>query len=96
MDREEIFKSYKGKKGNTSTKVLRPAQEPEVFRLAKKALRIIALRRMGIEDKPVEEINEDKFQYKQVAEIIYDLLNQNNFPIHIGLFGKWGSGKQRL
>jgi hypothetical protein len=47
MSREEIFKSYKGKKGNTSKKVLRPAQEPEVFRLAKKALRIIALRRLG-------------------------------------------------
>jgi len=47
MNREEILKSYKGKKGNTSTKVLRSAQEPEVFRLARKALRIIALRRMG-------------------------------------------------
>jgi hypothetical protein len=47
MNREEIFKSYKGMKGNTSKKVLRSAQEPEVFRLAKKALRIIALRRMG-------------------------------------------------
>jgi hypothetical protein len=46
MNREEIFKSYKGMKGNTSKKVLRPAQEPEVFRLLRKAKRIIALRRL--------------------------------------------------
>jgi len=44
MNREEIIKSYKGKKGNTSKKVLRPVQEPEVFKLLRKAKRIIALR----------------------------------------------------
>jgi hypothetical protein len=47
MDREEIFKSYKGKKGNTSKKILRPAEEPEWFKLLRKAKRIIALRRLG-------------------------------------------------
>jgi hypothetical protein len=46
-----------------------------------------------IEDKPLKKLNEDRFQYNQVAEILYDLLNQNNFPIHIGLFAPWGSGK---
>ncbi|HEY8543232.1 MAG TPA: hypothetical protein VIL29_12660 [Pseudothermotoga sp.] len=47
MNREEIFKSYKGEKGNTSKKVLRPAKEPEVFKLIRKAKQIIALRRLG-------------------------------------------------
>jgi hypothetical protein len=50
-------------------------------------------KKLFIKDKPVEEIADDKFQYKQVAEIIFDLLKQNNFPLHIGMFGKWGSGK---
>ncbi|GAB7387170.1 hypothetical protein BSNK01_10060 [Bacillaceae bacterium] len=47
MNQEEVFKSYKGKKGNMTKKVLKPAQEPEVFRLVKKALRVVALRRMS-------------------------------------------------
>jgi len=47
MYREEIFKSYKGKKGNTSKKILRPAEEPELFKLLRKAKRFIALRRLG-------------------------------------------------
>lgn len=46
-----------------------------------------------LEDKPLEKLKDDKFQYNQVAEILYDLLNQNNFPTHIGLFAPWGSGK---
>lgn len=46
-----------------------------------------------LEDRPLQKLNEDKFQYTQVAEILYELLNQNNFPTHIGLFAPWGSGK---
>lgn len=44
---EERFKSFKGKKGNTSKKILKPAEEPEVFKLLKKAKRILALRSMS-------------------------------------------------
>lgn len=46
-----------------------------------------------LEDKPLQKINDDKFQYTQVAEILHVLLKQNNFPTHIGLFAPWGSGK---
>lgn len=45
--KEERFKSFKGKKGNTSKKILRPAKEPEVFKLLRKAKRILALRSMS-------------------------------------------------
>lgn len=44
---EERFKSFKGKKGNTSKKILKPAEEPEVFKLIRKAKRILALRNMS-------------------------------------------------
>lgn len=50
-------------------------------------------KKLFLEDKPLQATKDDKFQYNQVAEILYDLLNQNNFPIHIGLFAPWGSGK---
>lgn len=49
-----------------------------------------------LEDKPLENLNEDKFQYAQVAEILFELLKQKNFPINIGLFGPWGSGKTSI
>ncbi|WP_168124042.1 P-loop NTPase fold protein [Paenibacillus sp. HB172176] len=51
------------------------------------------LKKYFLEDRPLQKINDDKFQYNQVAEILFDLLKQNNFPTHIGLFGSWGSGK---
>ncbi|WP_166243998.1 KAP family P-loop NTPase fold protein [Paenibacillus turpanensis] len=51
------------------------------------------IRKYFLEDKPLQKINDDKFQYSQVAEILYELLKQNNFPTHIGLFAPWGSGK---
>ncbi|MEI2396136.1 P-loop NTPase fold protein [Paenibacillus phytohabitans] len=50
-------------------------------------------KKLFLEDKPLQATKDDKFQYNQVAEILYDLLNQNNFPTHIGLFAPWGSGK---
>ncbi|MEK5358227.1 P-loop NTPase fold protein [Paenibacillus sp. FSL L8-0709] len=50
-------------------------------------------KKLFLEDRPLKNSSGDKFQYTQVAEVICDVLEQNNFPVHIGLFGPWGSGK---
>jgi len=52
-----------------------------------------SVKHLFLEDRPLKSTSGDKFQYTQVAEVISDLLAQNNFPVHIGLFGPWGSGK---
>ncbi|MEJ9219793.1 P-loop NTPase fold protein [Paenibacillus glucanolyticus] len=51
------------------------------------------VKKLFLEDRPLKSTSGDKFQYTQVAEVICDVLEQNNFPVHIGLFGPWGSGK---
>lgn len=50
-------------------------------------------KKLFLEDRPLKSNSGDKFQYAQVAEVVCDVLEQNNFPVHIGLFGPWGSGK---
>ncbi|MDT9720642.1 P-loop NTPase fold protein [Paenibacillus sp. ClWae2A] len=46
-----------------------------------------------LQDSPVTSRQEDKFQYGQMADIIYELLEEGQLPLHIGLMGSWGTGK---
>ncbi|WP_434659373.1 P-loop NTPase fold protein [Paenibacillus polymyxa] len=46
-----------------------------------------------LQDSPVTNRKEDKFQYGQMADIIYELLEEGQLPLHIGLMGSWGTGK---
>lgn len=46
-----------------------------------------------LQDSPVTSRKEDKFQYGQMADIIYELLEEGQLPLHIGLMGSWGTGK---
>ncbi|KAF6623897.1 hypothetical protein H6F38_28150, partial [Paenibacillus sp. EKM208P] len=46
-----------------------------------------------LKDSPVTSRKEDKFQYGQMADIIYELLEEGQLPLHIGLMGSWGTGK---
>ena len=53
----------------------------------------ILAEQLYLKDTPVSNKQEDKFQFSQMAEIIYDLLEQGQLPLHIGLLGTWGTGK---
>lgn len=44
-------------------------------------------------DSPILNCNNDKFQFNQIAEMLMRILEEGNLPLHIGLFGRWGSGK---
>lgn len=46
-----------------------------------------------LEDQPVREHKADRFQFAQIADLMYQLLEQGHLPLHIGLLGPWGSGK---
>ncbi|MEE4567200.1 P-loop NTPase fold protein [Paenibacillus polymyxa] len=46
-----------------------------------------------LNDIPVSNRKEDKFQFAQMADLIYELLEQGQLPLHIGLMGSWGTGK---
>lgn len=46
-----------------------------------------------LKDIPVSSRKEDKFQYAQMADLIYELLEQGQLPLHVGLLGSWGTGK---
>ncbi|MEC0201913.1 P-loop NTPase fold protein [Paenibacillus lautus] len=46
-----------------------------------------------LNDLPVSNTKEDKFQFSQMADLIYELLEQGQLPLHIGLLGSWGTGK---
>ncbi|MCH1627415.1 P-loop NTPase fold protein [Ferdinandcohnia quinoae] len=46
-----------------------------------------------LNDLPLEDSANDKFQAIQVAEILKDSIQQSSLPLHISLLGKWGSGK---
>ncbi|MFS0883130.1 P-loop NTPase fold protein [Metabacillus niabensis] len=43
-----------------------------------------------------EHDQNDKFQAIQIAEILKKSIIQSNFPLHISLLGKWGSGKTSI
>lgn len=46
-----------------------------------------------LSDNPVCRIQEDKFQFLQIAEMLKRILEDGSLPMHIGLLGPWGSGK---
>ncbi|MCM3080555.1 P-loop NTPase fold protein [Brevibacillus invocatus] len=49
-----------------------------------------------LEDQPVTEHKSDRFQFAQISELMYQLLEQGHLPLHIGLLGPWGSGKTSI
>ncbi|USK35194.1 KAP family NTPase [Bacillus sp. F19] len=46
-----------------------------------------------LNDLPLENGLDDKFQAIQIGEILKQSIEQSTLPLHISLLGKWGSGK---
>jgi Cdc6-like AAA superfamily ATPase len=51
---------------------------------------------MFVPDMPVRNAEEDRFQFSQVAQLIFDALQQPIPPHYIALLGPWGSGKSSV
>lgn len=49
-------------------------------------------------DKPLDSIEKDQFGHEHYADILYDLITNDNLkmPYNIGLLGKWGVGKSSI
>lgn len=51
---------------------------------------------LQIREKDILTKDEDKFNYQHLAKHLFEYIIQQDFPISIGIFGKWGSGKSTL
>lgn len=46
-----------------------------------------------LDDFPLDNGSNDRFQARQVSQLLKQSIEQSKFPLHISLLGKWGSGK---
>ncbi|AOK89570.1 P-loop NTPase fold protein [Paenibacillus polymyxa] len=74
-------------------KILRNLKKIIPFQNPVARKKILAQEPLYLKDSPVTSRKEDKFQYGQMADIIYELLEEGQLPLHIGLMGSWGTGK---
>lgn len=49
-----------------------------------------------LSDKPVENIEEDIFGHKDIAESIIEVVKKAPRPFNIGIYGRWGVGKSTI
>ena len=51
-----------------------------------------------LQDKPINTPDNDKFGHKHYANLLFDLITEDNYqaPYNIGLLGKWGVGKSSI
>ncbi|WP_281196153.1 P-loop NTPase fold protein, partial [Halorubrum sp. F4] len=47
-------------------------------------------------DEPIESDEEDAFQHTEYVDALERILGSVEAPWHIGIFGKWGSGKTSI